>query len=49
VEYPKLNMEKEKQTKARREIFPLLFIRDYDIYECPEEFKGQLKLGEFYG
>lgn len=22
---------------------------DYDIYECPEELKGQLKLGEFYG
>jgi hypothetical protein len=22
---------------------------DYDIYDCPEELKGQLKLGEFYG
>lgn len=22
---------------------------DYDIYECPEELKGQLKLGEFFG
>jgi len=22
---------------------------EYDIYECPEELKGQLKLGEFFG
>ena len=22
---------------------------DYDIYECPEELKGQLKIGDFYG
>ena len=22
---------------------------DYDIYECPEELKGQLKLGDFFG
>ena len=22
---------------------------NYDIYECPEELKGQLKLGDFFG
>lgn len=22
---------------------------DYDIYECPEELKGQLKIGDFFG
>ena len=22
---------------------------EYDIYECPEELKGQLKIGDFYG
>jgi putative transposase len=22
---------------------------EYDIYECPEELKGQLKLGDFFG
>ena len=22
---------------------------DYDIFECPEELKGQLKIGDFYG
>jgi len=21
---------------------------EYDIYECPEELKGQLKIGDFY-
>jgi len=22
---------------------------DYDIFECPEELKGQLKIGDFFG
>jgi hypothetical protein len=21
---------------------------EYDIYECPEEFKGQLKIGDYF-
>ena len=22
---------------------------DYDIYDCPKELKGQLKIGDFFG
>ena len=34
---------------VKRKVNDTAEVFDYDIFECPEELKGQLKIGDFFG